>query len=284
MTGYASAELEAGGYQLVWEVRSVNHRFLDVSFRFPEELRGLEPRCKDLMSSVVRRGKVDANLKLARLAEHPAPMEVGDAALRALLILESRVLAHSPDARPLTAGEILRWPGIVSEPKLVPESVEEAVLAALSAALRSLKTARQREGARLAEVLRQRCDGIGAIVAEVKPRLADLEQRYRNKLLERIGKLDLELEPERLEQEIAMIAQRLDVAEELDRLVSHVREIHTTLNKDEAIGRRLDFIIQELNREANTFASKIQDEELTRRGVELKVLIEQMREQVQNLE
>ncbi|HSG65994.1 MAG TPA: YicC/YloC family endoribonuclease [Gammaproteobacteria bacterium] len=284
MTGYASGETEADVHQLVWEIRSVNHRFLDVSFRFPEELRGLEARCKDLVGSVIRRGKVDATLRLSRSAQERPVAEVCEPVLAALAGLEEAVLKRYPHARPLTAGEILRWPGVLVEPALVADKLERAALDALAAALRSLKDARQREGERLAQMLRQRCAGIAAIVAEVRPRLAEVEARYRAKLLERIEKLDLELEPERLEQEIALLAQRMDVAEELDRLESHVREIETTLAKDEAIGRRLDFIIQELNREANTFASKIQDEELTRRGVELKVLIEQMREQVQNLE
>ena len=164
------------------------------------------------------------------------------------------------------------------------EDLERSAIDCLDTALVALKQARQSEGARLADALEQRCAGIIDIVGTVAPRLGEAEQRYRAKLLERIDKLDLELEPERLEQEIAVIAQRLDVAEELDRLASHVKEIEATLRKDEAIGRRLDFIIQELNREANTFASKVQDEALSRSGVELKVLIEQMREQVQNLE
>jgi uncharacterized protein (TIGR00255 family) len=284
MTGYASAESEIDAHQLVWEIRSVNHRFLDVSLRFPEELRRLEPRCKDLVGGVIRRGKVDASLRLLQSAEQRPPARVSEAALTALASLEQAVLERRPDARPLTAGEILRWPGVLVEPAPVAENLEQAALDALRAALSSLKEARQREGERLAQMLRQRCAGIAAIVAEVRPRLPQIEERYRAKLLERIEKLDLELEPERLEQEIALLAQRVDVAEELDRLGSHVREIESTLGNDEAIGRRLDFIIQELNREANTFASKIQDEELARRGVELKVLIEQMREQVQNLE
>jgi uncharacterized protein (TIGR00255 family) len=284
MTGYASAETGVDAHQLVWEIRSVNHRFLDVSLRFPEELRRLEPRCKDLVGRIIRRGKVDATLRLLQSAEQRPPARVFEAALTALASLEQAVLERRPDARPLTAGEILRWPGVLVDPAPVAENLEQAALDALGAALSSLKEARQREGERLAQMLRQRCAGIAAIVAEVRPRLPQIEERYRAKLLERIEKLDLELEPERLEQEIALLAQRVDVAEELDRLDSHVREIESTLGNDEAIGRRLDFIIQELNREANTFASKIQDEELTRRGVELKVLIEQMREQVQNLE
>jgi uncharacterized protein (TIGR00255 family) len=211
-------------------------------------------------------------------------MEVRSQALEVLLELQGRVLERAPDAQPLTAGELLRWPGLVAESVPAPEDLAQAALDCLAEALRSLKQARQREGSRLAEVLMARCAGIRDIVAEIKPLLGEVEHRYRAKLLERIAKLDLELEPDRLEQEIALIAQRLDVTEEMDRLASHVVEIEATLAKDEAIGRRLDFIIQELNREANTFASKVQNEELTRHGVELKVLIEQMREQVQNLE
>jgi uncharacterized protein (TIGR00255 family) len=284
MTGYAGAEAEIDACQLAWELRSVNHRYLDVSFRLPEELRSLEPRCKDLISTVVRRGKVDATLKLARTANAAPPSGLDESALTALLELQSRVMARCPDARPLSASDIMRWPGVLVDVTRLPDGIEAAALECLDAALRSLKAARDREGARLADVLGQRCAGIRQIVAEIRPRLADIGQRYRDKLMERLERFDLELEPERLEQEVALMAQRLDVAEELDRLDSHVLEVETTLQKDEAIGRRLDFIIQELNREANTFASKIQDEALGKLGVELKVLIEQMREQVQNLE
>jgi len=184
----------------------------------------------------------------------------------------------------LSVNDILRWPGVLVDAARLPDDLDAAVLDGLGAALQSLKAARDREGARLADVLKQRCARITQIVGQIRPQLADIGQRYRAKLMERLERFDLELEPERLEQEVALVAQRLDVAEELDRLDSHVQEIEATLDKDEAIGRRLDFIIQELNREANTFASKIQDEALGKLGVELKVLIEQMREQVQNLE
>jgi uncharacterized protein (TIGR00255 family) len=284
MTGYASATADLDVFQLVWEIRSVNHRFLDISFRLPEELRALEAQCKDAVAAVIRRGKVDATLKLSQSTEHRPQAEIQDQALAALRAFQARVLEHFPNARPLTVGEVLRWPGLLAEPSAIDSKLEATALGCLGNALTALKDARQREGARLAEALLARCAGIRELVEEIKPRLGDIEQRYRQKLLERIEKLDLELSPDRLEQEIALIAQRLDVAEELDRLESHVVEIETTLAKDEPIGRRLDFIIQELNREANTFASKVQNEDLTRRGVELKVLIEQMREQVQNLE
>ncbi|NIW24265.1 MAG: YicC family protein [Gammaproteobacteria bacterium] len=284
MTGFASTQVEVGLFRLVWEVRSVNHRFLDVGLRLPEELRKLEPSCKERIGAVVRRGKVDGTLRLVRAEEQQSNAELSETALESLLALQDRVQRRVPAARPLTIGELLRWPGVLEEPAPVLEDLERAAIECLDRALSALKEARQSEGARLAEALEQRCTGIIDIVGAVAPRLGEAEQRYRSKLLERMDKLDLELEPERLEQEIALIAQRLDVAEELDRLASHVKEIETTLTKDEAIGRRLDFIIQELNREANTFASKVQDEALSRSGVELKVLIEQMREQVQNLE
>ncbi|MDH3418914.1 MAG: YicC family protein [Gammaproteobacteria bacterium] len=284
MTGFASTEVEVGLFRLVWEVRSVNHRFLDVGLRLPEELRKLEPSCKERIGAVIRRGKVDGTLRLLRAEEQQADTELSDNVLETLLDLQDGVLRRSPEARPLTVSELLRWPGVLEEPAPVLEDLERSAIDGLDAALVALRQARQSEGARLADALLQRCAGITDIVGTVAPRLGEAEQRYRAKLLERIDKLDLELEPERLEQEIALIAQRLDVAEELDRLASHVKEIEMTLDKDEAIGRRLDFIIQELNREANTFASKVQDEVLSRSGVELKVLIEQMREQVQNLE
>lgn len=284
MTGFASTEVEVGLFRLVWEVRSVNHRFLDVGLRLPEELRKLEPSCKERIGAVIRRGKVDGTLRLLRAEEQQADTELSENGLRTVLNLQDGVLRLSPDARPLAVGELLRWPGVLEEPAPVLEDLERYAIDGLDAALGALRQARQSEGARLADALLQRCAGITDIVGTVAPRLGEAEQRYRAKLLERIDKLDLELEPERLEQEIALIAQRLDVAEELDRLASHVQEIEMTLDKDEAIGRRLDFIIQELNREANTFASKVQDEALSRSGVELKVLIEQMREQVQNLE
>ncbi len=284
MTGYASAEAAAGTHSVAWELRSVNHRYLDISFRLPEELRALEPHCKEAIGSLLRRGKIDAILKLTKSTQDVPPTEVNEEALAALMNLEQHVRERAADARPLTISEILRWPGVLAESSALPDDLDRVALECLGSAIRALKDARDREGARLADTLLERCAGISRIVGLIKPQLADVAERYRSKLLERLERFDLELDPERLEQEVALLAQRLDVAEELDRLESHVLEIEATLKKDEAIGRRLDFIIQELNREANTFASKIQDEELARAGIELKVLIEQMREQVQNLE
>ena len=187
-------------------------------------------------------------------------------------------------SRRRAAEEVLRWPGVLEEPAQDLEELGEAVKECLSAALRALTESRAREGARIAEMLDKRNTGITALVTGVKPQLDAVQLRYRERLRERLARLDVQADPERLEQEIALVAQRADVAEEIDRLASHVAEVQTILHRNEPVGRRLDFVIQELNREANTFASKVQEEALTRVAVELKVLIEQMREQVQNLE
>ena len=284
MTGFASAEAQAGSFRLVWEIRSVNHRFLELGFRLPEELRAVEPDCRELVATVVKRGKVDCTLKIAAASRADALRETVPAALGALRALEEQARAVFPAAEPLTTHEVLRWPGVLEEPAQRVEDLGEPIKKCLGAALRALGEARGREGARIVEMLARRNAGITALIALVKPQLDGLSIRYRDRLRERLEKLDVRAEPERLEQELALVAQRADVAEEIDRLASHVAEVEAILARDEPVGRRLDFVIQELNREANTFASKVQEEALTRAAVELKVLIEQMREQVQNLE
>ncbi len=284
MTGFASAETQAGSFRLVWEIRSVNHRFLELGFRLPEELRAVEPDCRDLVATVVKRGKVDCTLKIAAAERADAPRETAPAALGALRALEDQVRAVFPTAEPLTTHEVLRWPGVLEEPAQRVEEFGEPIKKCLGLALRAFGEARGREGARIVEMLAKRNAGITALIAVVKPQLDGLQARYRERLRERLARLDVQAEPDRLEQELALVAQRADVAEEIDRLASHVAEVEAILARDEPVGRRLDFVIQELNREANTFASKVQEEALTRAAVELKVLIEQMREQVQNLE
>jgi len=284
MTGFASDEQLIDSYRLVWEIRSVNHRFLDIGFRLPEELRALEPRCRELANTVLRRGKVDCSLKVTVNGGHRGTATVNAGGLKELVELEAEVRERLPEARALSIAEVLRWPGVVEEASYEPGALEPSVMDGLNRALRSLRESRRREGERLAALLGQRCDGIDAMVVATGPHLPAAEERYREKLKERFQRLNLDANPERLEQELVLLAQRLDVTEELDRLSSHVTEIRDVLGRDEPVGRRLEFLIQELNREANTLSSKSQDEELTRAAVELKGLIEQMREQVQNLE
>jgi uncharacterized protein (TIGR00255 family) len=284
MTGFSSAEARSGSFRLVWEIRSVNHRFLELGFRLPEELRAIEPDCRDRVASAIKRGKVDCTLKVATDERSAAPRKVLPGALERLRSLQAHALATFPEARALTVNEVLRWPGVLEEPSQSVAELGEPVKACLGAALVALEQARAREGERIGEMLAKRSAAIRALLVDIRPQLGGLQARYRERLRERLQRLDVQAEPERLEQELALLAQRVDVAEEIDRLGSHIDEIDAVLQRDEPVGRRLDFVIQELNREANTFASKVQEEALTRAAVELKVLIEQMREQVQNLE
>src|SRR5690606_35527183 len=260
------------------------HRFLDVSFRIPEELRASEPTCRELAGARLKRGKVDCTLKATATG---AAASVGSAsrdALAGLRALEAEVLRAFPDARPLSVGEVLRWPGVLQDGTEGLGALLEPAIACFRRALDALVEARRGEGQRTAQHLRERCDGIESLLGVLVPLANGAQARFREKLEERLRRLELQVQPERLEQELVLLAQRIDVAEELDRLAGHVAEIRAVLERDEPIGRRLDFLIQELNREANTLASKAQEEALTRAAVELKVLIEQMREQAQNLE
>ena len=284
MTGFSTAETRVGSFRLVWEIRSVNHRFLELGVRLPEELRAVEPECRELVGAAIKRGKVDCTLKIGADERGAVTGTIVGGALERLRALEEQVRRVFPHASALTADEVLRWPGVLEEPARNLEELGEAVKSCLGAALRALTESRGREGARIADMLEKRNAAITALVAGIKPQLDGVQVRYRERLRERLQRLEVQADPERLEQELALLAQRADVAEEIDRLVSHVAEVQAILHRNEPVGRRLDFVIQELNREANTFASKVQEEALTRVAVELKVLIEQMREQVQNLE
>ncbi len=284
MTGFAAAQAAAGEHRISWELRSVNHRFLDISLRLPEELKPLDQECRKLIRNRVGRGKLDATLKLTLSPGTPTDWRLNEAALERLEHLTQDVKDRFAAASTMSVAQILRFPGVLQEPDLDTAAVTPQVLQSLASALDKLENSRSREGDHLAALIAERCDQIDNIVAGVRGRLGAAEKRYLDRLRERLSRLDVEAAPERLEQEMVILAQRLDVAEELDRLVGHVAEIRTVLGRAEPVGRRLDFLIQELNREANTLGSKAADEALTRDAVELKVLVEQMREQVQNIE
>ena len=284
MTGFARSQALAAPFRLVWEVRSVNHRFLEIAVRLPVELRSLESACRRQVQSALARGKVDCTLTVTRGRDQRSGVELRENVVEDLLSLQERVRAMVPDADALSVGEVLRWQGAVQEVTYESAAVESTVAAALDDALESLVEARKREGRRLAAAVLERCRSMKAIIAEMQPRIGQAEQRYRSKLRQRLERLAVDADPQRLEQELAQLAQRLDISEEIDRLNSHIDEVEAVLSRDEPIGRRLDFLVQELNREANTLSSKSQDTELTRGAVELKVLVEQAREQVQNLE
>lgn len=284
MTGFASVVVDQATHRITWELRSVNHRYLDVSFRLPEDYRSHEPDYRRIVGAKIRRGKVDCTLRISALESELPPSTLDDGVLERLASLQNALRERFPEAAPLSVAELLRWPGVVSEPAAPHEALAEAVASGLGDAAAELAAAREGEGRRIAELIEQRNAAILDIVAAVRPLADALPARHAEKLTERLARIDLEADPERLETEIALVAQRLDVSEELDRIVSHVEEIRAALELDEPIGRKLDFVIQELNREANTLTSKAPDQDITHHAVELKVLIEQMREQVQNLE
>ena len=284
MTAYARAAEEAAWGQAAWELRSVNNRYLDVSFRIPEEMRALENRFREHVGARVKRGKVECSLRLQPAAGEESTMSV-DAALAGQLVQAARALAPlAPGAEGLRLGELMRWPGVVRMAPPDPARLEAPVVALLERALDDLTATREREGERIREMVESRCAAIEEIVAATRERQPAIVARARERLRERLDELLDKLDAERVEQEIALLATKLDVAEEMDRLDAHVAEVRGVLRQRQPVGRRLDFLMQELNREANTLGSKAADAESTRASVDLKVLIEQVREQIQNVE
>ena len=284
MTGFASARALVAPFRLVWELRSVNHRFLEIGIRLPGNLKSLEPACRARVDRALTRGKIDCTLTVNQDRDQLPAAELREDVVSGLASLQQRVREQFPDAEVLTVGDVLNWPGAVEQTSYEPAGMGSAVAEALDDALQSLVAARGREGARLAAAIGERCESMTGIIAGIGPRLGQAEKRYRHNLLRRLERFDVDADPQRLEQEMIHLAQRLDVSEEIDRLAGHIQEIEAVMERDGPMGRRLDFLLQELNREANTLSSKAQDAELTRDAVELKVLIEQVREQVQNLE
>jgi uncharacterized protein (TIGR00255 family) len=269
---------------MTWELRAVNHRYLDVQFRLPDELRPHEQALKQQVSAVLRRGKVECALHFRRAFDQSAELQLNADLVEVIGKRITEIQTSVPNATSPTAIDILRWPGVIAEAEVDAEPLLAAATTLLDAALKSMAEMRRSEGERIREMIAGRCDDVVAIAASVRQRMPEVLDAARAKQRERIDKLDVEADPARLEVELVLISQKLDVDEELDRLESHVTEIRQALDSDEAVGRRLDFLMQELNREANTLGSKSADAETTRAAVELKVLIEQMREQIQNVE
>jgi len=283
MTGFARRERQFPWGSLAWELKTVNHRFLEIGCRLPEEFRVAEAEFRQAIATAVRRGKVDSSLHYRPVAATGA-LEVDTELLASLTERARELAARAGGAARIDVMELLRWPGVVREPKVDASPLIAAAQALLSEALAELGRFRDSEGSRLRDALEQRCAGLTDFAASVAERLPEVRARMRAKLLERISQLCTDVDHDRLEQELATLAQRLDVDEEIDRLRGHVAEIRKAFGSQEPAGRRLDFLMQELNREANTLSSKSQDIETTRAAVDMKVLIEQMREQVQNIE
>lgn len=284
MTAFARGEAQGDWGSLVWEVRSVNHRYLEVFVRLPEELRGLEQTVRDTVGKQLGRGKVELNLRYKASQGTAGALEVDEVFAQSVIAASDQLgmlMGGAPSPSPL---EILRWPGVVKETQTDLSAVKAAALEALSTTLTELIDTRQREGERTNDMFTPRLAGIDEIVAKVSERRPQVLQAIREKLQGRVAELVADVDADRLEQELVMLAQKLDVEEELDRLKAHVAEVRDVLKRKEPVGRRLDFLMQELNREANTLGSKSNDAQTTQCSVDLKVLIEQMREQVQNVE
>jgi uncharacterized protein (TIGR00255 family) len=285
MTGFARRESPGPWGTLICELRAVNHRYLELSLRLPEDLRSIENEARKVLGAALRRGKVDTAIYLKGSSASAPALELNKPLVEELMKRASEVgsmVGGIPG--PTSPLDLLRWPGVIREAERDASPIAAAALALIEETAADLNDARAREGERLREMLVGRCDDLLTLVAAVRERLPEVSARIRAKVEERVAQLGTQVDPERLEQEIALLAYKMDVDEELDRLGSHVTEVRRVLDTDEPAGRRLDFLMQELNREANTLSSKSQDTETTRAAVDMKVLIEQMREQVQNVE
>lgn len=285
MTAFALAEREIGAWVFTWEIRSVNHRYLDTALRLPDTFRFVEGEARGRIAAALKRGRVEAALVLKRREAQaeglPINLELASGLLAAAARVES--LSGCEWAR-FSALDVLRWPGVLHEADVDRETLAPGLLALLDEALEELVRVRETEGRQLAALIASRCGLMREIVAGVSRRLPEVLSAMREKLTLRLAELTAKPDEDRLEQELVYLAQKWDVAEELDRLESHLTEVERALEQREPAGRRLDFLMQEMNREANTLGSKSADKDTTHASVELKVLIEQIREQVQNVE
>jgi uncharacterized protein (TIGR00255 family) len=285
MTAFARKEIKAEWGTAVWEVRSVNHRYLETFIRLPEQFRGIEALVREKLRAKLQRGKVECNLKFNANAGAVGELAVNKTLASQLLDAGKWVQNQGGEAvSPIDPTDILRWPGVLEAEETDVDEIQQHLLAGFDAVLNDFIGARKDEGENLGQFIQQRLDGIGEQAAFVRSKMPEILAWQKEKLTKRFEEAKMDLESERLEQEMILLAQKTDVAEELDRLDSHIQETQKILKKGGAIGRRLDFMMQEFNRESNTLASKSISSDITNSAVELKVLIEQMREQIQNIE
>ena len=284
MTGFAAISREFPGGMLNLELRAVNHRYLDVQMRLPEELRVIEAPLREMIGAKVTRGKLECRVGFNQLENATPTLEVNHELLQQLLAVSRTIKESAPEVDTLSLGELMRWPGVMKSNELKPEVLQQLCLESLTKALADFNASREREGEKLKAVLLERVASIETIVAGLKPKLPQILAAYMEKLSNRLRDALESVDEDRLKQEFALFAQKIDVDEELSRLSTHLSEVRRILKAGGQAGKRLDFLMQELNREANTLGSKSVSTETTQASVELKVLIEQMREQIQNIE
>jgi uncharacterized protein (TIGR00255 family) len=283
MTAFARQESQHSWGTVIWEVRSVNHRFLEPHLRIPDQFRELEGTLRERLRKKLSRGKVECTLRFMPDAKAQS-LQINEVFAQQLVEATHQIEAIMGPSQTISPIELLKWPGVLQDAQIDMDEVKSVITQLFDTALDDLVKGREREGQELANLILQRIDGISVVVADVRAKMPTILDNQRNLLRSRVAELGVELDPQRLEQEIVILAQKADVDEEMDRLDTHVQEVRRILKKREPVGRRLDFLMQELNREANTLSSKSIVTDTTQSAVELKVLIEQMREQIQNIE
>ena len=283
MTAYARREIKGNWGSAAWELRSVNQRYLETYIRLPEQFRSLEPVVRERLRTRLTRGKIECNLRFELDPSAQSTMILNEKLAKQLVEAANWVKMQSDEGE-INPLEVLRWPGVMSAAEQDLDVISTELMAALESAIDDFIDAREREGNALKAMIEQRLEGVSTEVAKVRQQMPEILQWQRERLVSKLEEAQVQLENNRLEQELVLMAQRVDVAEELDRLEAHVKETYVILKKKEAVGRRLDFMMQEFNRESNTLASKSINADVTASAIELKVLIEQMREQIQNIE
>ncbi len=288
MTAFARVEESCDAGALTWEIRSVNHRYLEPGLKLPDDFKSLEPEIRKLVSRYLKRGKVDIGLRYKLNDTSAGQIRLNEVLVSQLRQVEQEILNIVHEGSKLSVADILGWPGVIADSERDLSPLVSLALGSLENTLKQLVETRETEGQALAEMINSRCTKISEIVQQLRSHrptmMASMREKWELNLTEKLKQWSADADRSRLEQELVILAQKLDVDEELDRIDTHITEVEKVLKREEAVGRRLDFLMQELNREANTLGSKSQDSQTTQCSVDLKVLIEQMREQVQNIE
>jgi len=284
MTAYGRVENSEGQNSISCEIRSVNHRYSEISIRLPEELRPLEQKIRDHISGKIKRGKIECNIRIEKHNAYNEALSINQDLLKNIIEAAKRINSDLSTSAPLDSLDLLRWPGVLEKSTLDVKEIDKLLFPLVNEAIDIVVDTRQREGEKIKKMLTDRCTKIKEIINNVQKQIPDILKNYRKKLTQRVQEISDEIDNDRLEQELLFLSQKADIEEEIDRLGAHVDEVVRVIGRKEPIGRRLDFLMQEMNRESNTLGSKSNHIYTSNASVELKVVIEQMREQIQNIE
>ena len=284
MTAYGRVENSEGQNSISCEIRSVNHRYSEISIRLPEELRPLEQKIRDHISGKIKRGKIECNIRIEKHNAYNEALSINQDLLKNIIEASKRINSDLSTSVPLDSLDLLRWPGVLEKSTLDVKEIDKLLFPLVNEAIDIVVDTRQREGEKIKKMLTDRCTKIKEIINNVQKQIPDILKNYRKKLTQRVQEISDEIDNDRLEQELLFLSQKADIEEEIDRLGAHVDEVVRVIDRKEPVGRRLDFLMQEMNRESNTLGSKSNHIYTSNASVELKVVIEQMREQIQNIE